>query len=547
MDRKTVSGKSAYGILCCAAGIFLFAAGIYIWFCSIGMCFGNDIWFDELFTVRFEEMTFSAMTGFAAKDVHPPLYYYLVKLFAPVFSFLTGANRIAAIKLVSEIPYLILLIYSITLIRKQNGILTAGLFWFCILAMPQLTAYTVEARMYSFAMLFLTAMLLHGGRILLSKDQNAKDQNAKIQWVWFVIYGICAAYTQYFAAVCAAIIYGLLLIGILIGEKEKRSVGLKCWGLGVLISIAAYLPWMAAFAGQVGAVNNNYWIQPLTWRSLGGCIKYLCKPDFESQTLNTVAAVVLFAAYVAIVIGMILTMIRYMKRGDRRKTQAAFVALWGAFLTAGLIGAGFLLSALIRPIFVYRYLIPAAGGFWLTFACGIGRIVDGEKKGTKYLTFLPGAISILLCAAIVLPIGIRDHHMFLWEEQKKMREMEHTQNVLREIPEDALLVCNFNQLQALMWYYLPKNESVLYGYTEETLIAGICGQDGITMLSEADEIRDLAAAKDVLFLGTGAVREEICADWEASGMKVETVEDSCLLERYWFNIYRITLEDAGER
>ncbi|MFR8337070.1 MAG: hypothetical protein ACLVAW_10525 [Eisenbergiella massiliensis] len=53
------------------------------------------------------------------------------------------------------LPYLALLGYSLTLIRKKYGWLCSGLFSFCILAMPQMANYTTEIRMYGFALFLL--------------------------------------------------------------------------------------------------------------------------------------------------------------------------------------------------------------------------------------------------------------------------------------------------------------------------------------------------------------------------------------------------------
>ena len=44
------------------------------------------------------------------------------------------------------------MIYAITKVRKNFGMLTAGLFCFLLPAMPKLADYTVEVRMYGWAL-----------------------------------------------------------------------------------------------------------------------------------------------------------------------------------------------------------------------------------------------------------------------------------------------------------------------------------------------------------------------------------------------------------
>ena len=43
----------------------------------------------------------------------------------------------------------------------------------------------------------------------------------------------------------------------------------------------------------------------------------------------------------------------------------------------------------------------------------------------------------------------------------------------------------------------------------------------------------------IWFLGSGNAREEILEKWKDAGMKVEETT-SVMVERYWFNIYKIT-------
>ena len=54
--------------------------------------------------------------------------------------------------------------------------------------------------------------------------------------------------------------------------------------------------------------------------------------------------------------------------------------LFGALgCLASTIVFGFLASVLIRPIFVYRYMLPAAGAFWLVFAVCAGKQLKGDR------------------------------------------------------------------------------------------------------------------------------------------------------------------------
>lgn len=136
------------------AGFILLGASLIMLGRSMMLCFSNDIWYDELFTVGMVEHSYGELVRFTAADVHPPLYYCIVKLFVDLCKLVVPkAGTVIPAKIVSVLPYVILLCYAVTFLRKRFGLFVGGMFLFCVTAMPQLPAYTVEVRMYGWAML----------------------------------------------------------------------------------------------------------------------------------------------------------------------------------------------------------------------------------------------------------------------------------------------------------------------------------------------------------------------------------------------------------
>ena len=75
MDQKTkLSGRDIVGYLLLGISVIMLGR-------SLMLCFSNDIWYDELFTVGMIEHSYSELIQFTARDVHPPLYYMITKLF----------------------------------------------------------------------------------------------------------------------------------------------------------------------------------------------------------------------------------------------------------------------------------------------------------------------------------------------------------------------------------------------------------------------------------------------------------------------------------
>ena len=599
---KKMTGRDIAGLL-----LLVFSLGMLGR--SFSLCFSNDIWYDELFTVGMAEHSYRELVRFTAADVHPPLYYCIVKLFSDLCKLIMpGVGTVIPAKMVSVLPYFVLLFYAVTFLRKRFGLFVGGLFLFCVTAMPQLPAYTVEVRMYGWALLFVTAAFLHGyalaenyvnqkaepdaaygstgaaeqtvayGRSDAEEPQAGRQvRGRRLHGAALVICGLAAAYTQYFACVAVVMVYLCLLLVFLL--RDRRRV--REWLLYVAVSVIGYVPWLFALVGQLGAVRENYWILPLTWRSLGGCVKFLMKPAFSDDRVNTVLAVLLFTAYLGLWCRWTIKLYyngRVIKKGkenaggfqhtneaENLETDGAekrlLLAAAGIGVLAGLVAFGFGASFLIRPIFVYRYMIPALGCFWLGFALCLNEILCKPEGGCKSRSG-GGDAAFGLCkqnsvklsrarylgivlTALVTVVGLRDYRAFMGEEEYKIRLMSETEAALAMIgPQDSVLY-NFDQVQAVTGYYLPETvERYLWQTEGEMLIQKITSSCG--KVETTEEIREMLEKtqqekqeKNLWFIGSFNSRDDIVAGWRRDGLEVEEM-GSFLLERYWFNLYKIS-------
>lgn len=613
--RQNRSGRDIFGY-------FLLGISVLMLGKSLALCFSGDIWYDELFTVGMIKHSYNEIVLFTAADVHPPLYYCIVKLFVDLCKLLYPQTQpVIAAKIVSVLPYFILFLYSVTLVRRRFGLFVGGMFLFCVIAMPQLAAYTVEVRMYGWALLFVTAAFLHGYALtdnyvnLQAKPEKGVSDTAcgkirSLHGAAFVLYGLAAAYTQYFACVAVAMVYLYVLLTFWFGDRRR----IREWLLYAAVSVIGYVPWLSALARQLGAVSENYWILPLSWRSLGGCVKFLMKPAFADDRVNTVLAVILFSAYLGIWCRWLLKLCYYRReksiereirggiknpKAERRKkngrdhgertglwkTDAAGMAERFCFATAGigvlagLVAFGFAASFLIRPVFVYRYMIPAAGCFWLGFALCLNEILC-KPKAAAGTSDAAGTIEIELCklnagcqtakerntgrhnigrntfsrtagivvAALVFIVGLRDYRAFMGEEEYKIRLMAQTEEALALIGPQDSVVCNFDQVQAVTGYYLPKTTArFLWQAEAERLIQEITSPCGtVETAAELRKMSDAAGEEGkggkLWFIGSFNSRDDIVAEWRREGLVVEET-GSFLLERYWFNLYKISLPD----
>ena len=625
---KTIQ-KSVFGIpgkkLKNGCGVLFLFLGILSFFVCLFQAFGQDIWFDEVFSVNFIQHSYKETAALTGKDVHPPLYYWYLKLFHDIGKVLVpAASSIVLCKLASMLPFVGIFVYTLTAIRKNFGLHVAGLFWFLIMTMPQISNYTVEIRMYSLALFFITAAFVHScelvrafpaqgvseaertaepgvaagteeaaepgvaagteeaaepkaagsevtsGAVLVSGSVTGENGLIKWwkrnkHWLLFWVYGILTAYTQYYACVAVIAIYIALFVFFVVmahkgktektpckkthiykeqlkeqeailtkapvkgwkaehtTEQETGRIAGKCIGKVLLcagLSVLAYLPWLPFFFSQVRTVSSSYWIQPLTWKSIFGCMKYIFLPVSYAVKKNYVLACVMILLFGAAFLYSFL-----MKRKDARGRFFLLTGLWIAVFTTLI---GFVCSILNRPIFVYRYLIPCLGAMWLVAAVVLWDFIE---KNWGILVFVPFLLS-----------GYSNMQGFYGEENKKIVEMKATQSFLADFPKDAVVLCNFNHVQAVTACYLKdSNEIWLYGSNPEDLIAELLPQ--CRGLEDTTELSQLVKERDVYFFGSFNSREELLKEWETEGIAY-TEEGTYLLERYYFNVYHLVTNQS---
>lgn len=555
IKKHNVSYKDIFGWL--LIGIALVMLGN-----SIRLCFSRDIWYDELFTIGMIEHSYGELIGFTARDVHPPLYYCITKFVVDLCKLIYAqADGIMIAKVVSIMPYFLLLIYVLTFLRKRFGMLVSGVFFFCIIGMPQMSAYTVEVRMYSWALFFVTAAFLHAYEIVLAYHEEIPK--ALAHWIALVLYGLAAAYTQYFACVAIVMVYLYVLayfaICYIAKKKNQAKRNLRNWCVCVAACIIGYIPWLFALISQITTVRENYWILPLTWRNLGGCVKFLMKPSFSSEGLNVILAVLLFLLYVGL-FGTFALCIRKNRKQSKAEREVPkkqrnekcdetelvrkfWCAVAGCMVLCGLVAFGFIASIVIRPIFVYRYMIPALGCFWLGFAICLDALTNTAwqmpvHKEVQQINIGKFCKVVQVCIVLfVVVVGIRNYRAFMGEEEYKIVLMEETETALKQIAPEDIVIYNFDQLQAVVGYYV-NCENYLWCDTPETLIVDMFGEKG--SIEEKTQIKQwLDEGRKVWFLGSFNSREEICEDWATDGITTKE-KGSYLLERYWFNIYEVS-------
>ncbi len=530
-------------------GMGFIVAAVYCLIRSVILSLSTDIWYDELFSMEFASRSTRELIGLTARDVHPPLYYMLVRaflVFGKGLGFIgSGQGLLApemAAKLVSIFPFVIVLIYALTTVRKHFGLFAAGMFSFAVITVPQMPEYTTEIRMYSWAMFFVTASLLHCFSILRRFRQHEDIGGAIGDLLALAVYASASAYTHYYAALSVGIIIGILFVIMLAGHisnvkkgemPEKSQKLLAGLVVSMLLAGISYLPWVSVVLSQVGAVKNNYWIQPVGLRSFGSAAKHLFMGYFTNDIVKVVTALLFMA------LSLILSA-RSFVRAFFKKEERALFEIYALVILPILVTIGIVISMLLRPVFVNRYMIPAYGAFWLSLSMMTGRELDeiSERKKVSAATVAAAAVMTVLLAVV----GAVDYRAFVGNEEYRTVNMEKTLSLFDGISSDTIIISNFDQVQGLLGYYFEKigdYNIYLYGAEPEPLISEMV--PGLRSIEDPIDISNyLDAGKTVLFLGSFNSREVILSEWEeAFGITSEN-EGSFLMERYWFDVFRLS-------
>lgn len=308
--------------------------------------FKQFLWMDETYSIGMIRRSFKDIWFITAADVHPPLYYWYLK----IFTFPFGYN-FAFCRLASVVPYMLIIIFGGIEVNKLFGKKTSILFMGLFFCFPFLMNYSVEIRMYSLGASFVFFCGIFAYEFYLS--------NKTKYGLLYTLFGVLAAYTHYFAFVSVCVIYALLLIFILATDKKSFFK----WLIFVGVSLLLYSPWMTFFVKQlIFKVENEYWIGPITLRTFFSYVNTI----FSAEGLKFFSVFVAFAYLCSFVILLL--------KKDKKTLLGCVACLLIPVLTLFL---GVLVSVIVRPVFTIRYLVPSVPFLVLYLSVVLGKI-DNE-------------------------------------------------------------------------------------------------------------------------------------------------------------------------
>lgn len=214
------------------------------------------LWHDEAFSALLVQYDTKEMLYRIGLDVHPPLYYLLLKGWVAFLG-----NSLFVLRLFSvffgAITVLAVYVFVKEAFQSQKlAFFSSVLFAFSSFQIQ----YAMEARMYTLAT-FLTVVSSY----FLLKALKLKH------WLWWFFYALTVSagiYSHYFVLFWV-IAQGIFIIYWLFREVKfnfiewLKNKNFQFALAAYLFTIVSFLPWFNIFLRQMRQVQENYWIPPM--------------------------------------------------------------------------------------------------------------------------------------------------------------------------------------------------------------------------------------------------------------------------------------------
>ncbi len=402
----------------------------------LGLMLHENFWYDEAYTIGMIRRSFSDIISTTAQDVHPPLYYFLLKAF---YTF-PGMEQMLSVKYFSWLFYLGYLILGSYICGKHYN-RKVGFFWLILSGfMAPMMVQATSPRMYAMA-LFCVTLALYLIYLAVNNEKNR-------YWIAFAVMSAIAMWLHTFCMIQMFVLYAFLVCWSLIKKKHKilRKVLLS----GVAVSIV-YVPWLIVLCGQFRrwAGWETGWSNHMEEFGINSIKDWLA--EWFSTIENPSKLVVIMCALVFFVAGI--SAVIYIKR------TKDYMSCFGIILAGTVVIVATIVTIAIVPCFSGRYIFPLFGSVFLFVAVGM------DKLKWKWLKFL------MVC--VIVGCGI-----FTYSKEIKMESPdglgEYCAYIEANLEDDDLIMADSYTLMMMSIYY-PEREYMIWGSKPPCLPFEDCG------------------------------------------------------------------------
>ncbi|KAF1031210.1 MAG: hypothetical protein GAK37_00891 [Pseudomonas sp.] len=336
----------------------------------------SAIWGDEASSLLLSEYALDDLWFHAAHDVHPPLYFALLRGWVGLFG-----DGIFSVRCMSALPGVAAVGLGIWLTRQIATRRAAVLAGILLAILPTAVRYSQEVRMYSLLGVWLLAATL---ALVYWVRQPGRQRYL----VAYVLLMTAAFYTHNFTALCVLAHWAWLALLRLPQACGERLVTRPGWWAANVAIVALYLPWLPNLFDLVHHVEQLKvggdigWEDPVNLYSVPSMIWQFMIQDEGDHLWRP-----LFVVFPLLLIALVAV------TAWRDKSRYRFGWLLALFFLLPLL----LVYAVsfISPVYIERYLTVYAMGLPIVVALAVDRLSARQGKLALVLLVLFAGVELL--------------------------------------------------------------------------------------------------------------------------------------------------------
>lgn len=371
--KKSTNGNTRKTMILSVV-IPLFSCIVFMIFCMLNL--NSTIWFDESYSAYLVRGNFGEIWNMTSMDVHPPFFYFLLKIWSNIFGYTDFSMRFMSVFFGA-----MTLIFLFHLLKRWFGIKMASIATVITAFSPMLIRYGQEMRMYT-----LVAFIVVAATYVLDLALSTKKTK------YYILYGILISlgmWTHYFTAIAwiAHIVYYKFTKRGKIFDKKM----LMAYILGVVL----FIPWMPSLFKQVVEVQSGFWIPS---------ISLVTPVDYLSQSLMYSEAGYATGWLVLIALAAIIPTIYFVLKFYKEQKKDGKYGFW-FLITLVAVPPSILIILSLPPLtsmFIDRYILYSAMLIWTVIGLAAFYAISSMKqhrKDNKYkIALVALAVGVIGCA-----------------------------------------------------------------------------------------------------------------------------------------------------
>ena len=432
---------------------------------SIGL--HQSIWFDEAYSILVAEHSWAEIVHLTSQDVHPPVYYWLLKAWMMLF----GSSELS-LRGMSALFLGLSVVATGLLLRKFFGAKAALQALPFLVFAPYLLRYGFEIRMYALCSLIgVVATYI----LVIARD----EEQIKKRRLLYLIYALLVAlgiYTLYFMALLwIAHLVWLISMAFIDYRRDKIIYPVIAYSLAFLM----FLPWLPVFLSKTNGGTLSPVTSHLDLENLYGLMTFifLSRPPWDAMGVSMV-----------IVASIVLAILYLSRQGWRKaseKERQYVVLLAMHFLIPVLI---LVVVTHYRAFYIERYTAHVVIGL---YACvGSLAALAGREKPQRSQLAASGIILVLLMGCVSL-VQFGNYNF----QRLHKPSVKNIAILLNNCKDGAVIFADGPQVAVELGYYTP--DCPVYFFNKTLKMGG-----GFAMLSDSPlrvaDADELPKSKEVL-------------------------------------------------